>query len=139
MLKQLGTLIGFAVVMLVVSLVITIVERYANVTDAAFVNLEKWFNSAQERAQQWFTLHTRLITVGAAFIAAFVLQLDTIALIKRLSTDADMRARLVAVAGSIQQQGSKALDETHRPANTPGRGHASRIVFLLPSKKLERG
>jgi len=90
------------------------IERYANVTDAAFVNLEKWFNSAQERAQQWFTLHTRLITVGAAFIAAFVLQLDTIALIKRLSTDADMRAKLVAVSGPIQQQASKALDEAQR-------------------------
>jgi hypothetical protein len=91
-----------------------LVEHYATVTDAAFVNLEKWFNSAQDRAQQWFTLHTRLITIVAAFIAAFVLQLDTIALIKRLSTDADLRAKLVAVSGPIQQQADKILDETQR-------------------------
>jgi hypothetical protein len=91
-----------------------LVEHYATVTDAAFVNLEKWFNSAQDRAQQWFTLHTRLITVAAAFIAAFVLQLDTIALIKRLSTDADLRAKLVAVSGPIQQQADRILDETQR-------------------------
>jgi hypothetical protein len=91
-----------------------LVEHYATVTDAAFINLEKWFNSAQDRAQQWFTLHTRLITIAAAFIAAFILQLDTIALFKRLSTDADLRAKLVAVSGPIQQQADKILDDTQR-------------------------
>jgi hypothetical protein len=91
-----------------------LIDHYATATDAAFVNLEKWFNSAQDRARQWFALHTRLVTVAAAFIAAFVLQLDTIALIKRLSTDADLRAKLVAVSGPIQQQADKILDETQR-------------------------
>jgi hypothetical protein len=90
----------------------SLIAHYASMTDATFVNLEKGFNSVQDRAQQWFALHTRLITVAAAVLAAFVLQLDTIALIKRLSTDADMRARLVAVSGPIQQQADKILDKT---------------------------
>jgi len=91
-----------------------LIEGYATATDAAFVNLEKWFNSAQDRAQQWFALHTRWITVGAAFIAAFVLQLDTIDLIKRISTDSDMRSKLVAASGTIQQQADKVLNDTQR-------------------------
>jgi hypothetical protein len=91
-----------------------LIQGYATATDAAFVNLEKWFNSAQDRAQQWFALHTRWITVGAAFIAAFVLQLDTIELIKRISTDSDMRSKLVAASGTIQQQADKVLNDTQR-------------------------
>lgn len=105
--KLIGTEIGQAK---------ALIAQYANMTDAAFVNLEKGFNSVQDRAQQWFALHTRLITVTAAVVAAFVLQLDTIALLKRLSTDADMRARLVAVSGPIQQQADKILDNAQRAA-----------------------
>jgi len=91
-----------------------LVQQVAGATDAAFINLEKWFNSAQDRAQQWFALHTRWITVAAAFIAAFVLQLDTIELIKRISTDSDMRSKLVAASGTIQQQADKVLNDTQR-------------------------
>ena len=91
-----------------------LVQQVAGATDAAFINLEKWFNSAQDRAQQWFALHTRWITVAAAFIAAFVLQLDTIELIKRISTDSDMRSKLVAASGTIQQQADKVFNDTQR-------------------------
>ena len=91
-----------------------LIQRYATATDAAFVNLEKWFNSAQDRAQQWFTLHTRWITVGAAVVAAFVLQLDTIELLKRISTDSDLRTKLVAASGTIQQQADKVLKDDQR-------------------------
>lgn len=91
-----------------------LIAHYANMTDATFVNLEKGFNSVQDRARQWFALHTRLITVAAAILAAFVLQLDALALIKRLSTDADFRAKLVAVSGPIQQQADKILDKSQR-------------------------
>ncbi|HEV2839997.1 MAG TPA: hypothetical protein VGW39_01615 [Chthoniobacterales bacterium] len=114
------------------------IERYATVTDAAFVNLERWFNSSQERAQQWFTLHMRLITVAAAFIAAFVLQLDTIALIKRISTDSDMRAKLVAVSGPIQQQASKALDATQSSVIDQAT-HQAAIAELAKTYQLPKG
>lgn len=114
------------------------IQRYATVTDAAFVNMERWFNSSQERARQWFTLHTRLITVGAAVIAAFVLQLDTIALIKRLSTDADLRAKLVAVSGPIQQQASKALDDTQRSVIDQAT-HQAAIAELAKTYALPKG
>jgi len=91
-----------------------LIQHYATATDAAFVNLEKWFNSAQDRAQQWFTLHTRWITIAAAFVAAFVLQLDTIDLLKRISTDSDLRTKLVAASGTIQQQADKVLKDDQR-------------------------
>lgn len=96
-----------------------LIQRYATATDAAFVNLEKWFNSAQDRAQQWFTLHTRWITIGGAFVAAFVLQLDTIDLLKRISTDSDLRTKLVAASNTIQQQADKVLRDDQRPVIDP--------------------
>src|ERR1019366_5554816 len=42
-----------------------LVQQVASATDAAFINLEKWFNSAQDRAQQWFPIHARVITIIA--------------------------------------------------------------------------
>ena len=71
--------------------------------DPTLIHLEEWFNSAQDRAQQWFTTHTRIITVIAAFIAAFVLQLDTFEVFQRISSDADLRAKLLAHADALQK------------------------------------
>jgi Ni,Fe-hydrogenase III component G len=58
-------------------------------------NVEQWFNAAQDRAQQWFATHTRVWTVVFAFVMAFLLQLDTINLFTRLSTDSELRGKLV--------------------------------------------
>ena len=71
--------------------------------DPTLIHLEEWFNSAQDRAKQWFTTHTRIITVIAAFIAALVLQLDTFEVFHRISSDPDLRAKLVAHADTLQK------------------------------------
>jgi hypothetical protein len=80
-----------------------------NAKDPTLVHLEEWFNSAQDRAQQWFTTHTRIITVIAAFIAAFLLQLDTFEVFHRISSDAELRAKLVAHADSLRKEGEIVL------------------------------
>ncbi len=74
-----------------------------NTKDPTLANLEKWFNSAQDRAQQWFTTHTRLITIISSIAAAFVLQLDAVEVFHRISSDPDLRAKLVAHAYSLQK------------------------------------
>ncbi len=86
-----------------------LIQQVAHATDVTAINLEKWVNSAQDRAQQWFAIHTRLITVVAAFVAAFVLQLDTIDLLKRISLDSDMRAKLVAGSDKLLKETGKVL------------------------------
>src|SRR4051812_30166017 len=50
--------------------------------DAASHRFKYWFEVGQERAQQWFTTHTRWFTIGFAIIFAFALQLDTVEIFK---------------------------------------------------------
>ena len=90
-----------------------VVEHFTTATNVALGNLEKWFNSAQDRARQWFGMHTRIISVSAALLVAFVLQLDAFQLIQRLSSDPEARAKLVANAAPMTQQAQKLLDEAN--------------------------
>jgi len=64
-------------------------------TDKISDNVEQWFNSAGDRAKQWFATHLRCWTVIFAFVMAFVLQLDTFSLFNSLSTDSELRGKLV--------------------------------------------
>jgi hypothetical protein len=89
--------------------------RANTIADTTLVHLEKWLNSAQDRAEQWFAMHTKVWTVLAAFLMAFVLQLDAIQLLQRISTDPDVRAKLVNQAESVQKQGITVLQNTEAP------------------------
>ena len=88
-----------------------LIEQAATTTDVALINLERWFNSTQDRAQQWFTTNTRIITVIAAFMVTLVLQLDSIDLLKRISADSDLRDKLVAASPAVQGLATDALGE----------------------------
>jgi hypothetical protein len=77
---------------------------------------EHWFNSAQDRAQQWFTMHARIWTVILAFIAAFGLQLDTVQIMRLLENSPDVRAKLVARADSLGHQSETVAAQAITPA-----------------------
>ena len=74
------------------------VKEFTAATNHALNNLEKWFDSAQDRAQQWFTMHARVVTIIASIILAFLLQLDAMALLKQVSSDKQLRDDLVKTA-----------------------------------------
>ena len=103
--------------------------------DETLVHLEKWFNSAQDRAQQWFTTHTRGVTVIAAIIAAFVLQLDAFKLMHRISSDPDLRSKLVAHADSLQKDAEKVFQN----ANVHDQPDHDAIIKELRQKHPEIG
>jgi hypothetical protein len=84
-----------------------------NEKDPTLAHLEKWFNSAQDRAQQWFTTRTRIVTVIAAIITAFVLQLDAFALMQRISSNPDLRSKLVARADNLQKDAEKVFQNSN--------------------------
>jgi hypothetical protein len=77
-----------------------IIVEFDRASNVALQNLERWLNSAQDRAQQWFAMHTRIGAVILAFLAAFGLQLDSIEMIKRLSVNPELRSKLVNLASS---------------------------------------
>src|SRR5262249_36570819 len=58
----------------------------------------------QDRAQQWFTTHSRIVTIISAFVVAFVLQLDAFDVFHRISADRDLRAKLVAHADRLEKE-----------------------------------
>jgi hypothetical protein len=63
-----------------------------------------WFESFMTRVSQWFVMHTRWITVGLAVVLAIALELDSGAVLQRIRTDSDTRARLSGMAGVLIDQ-----------------------------------
>ena len=53
-------------------------------TTEAYDRFQRWFGSAQDRAEQWFQTHVRIVTIVCSVCAAFVLQLDTAEIYQQL-------------------------------------------------------
>jgi hypothetical protein len=81
--------------------------------DAAYQKFKYWTDICQERVQQWFTMHTRIITVVCAFVFAFGLQLDTVDIFKLVSSNKAVRDQLVAQAGAVQAQAARVLGDSN--------------------------
>lgn len=90
--------------------------------DKAYEKFQYWFELTQERVQQWFATHTRICTIVCAFIFAFWLQLDTVEIFHRVSTDRSLRDQLVAQSGVIGSQAEKVFAAS---ASVLGRGYAT--------------
>ena len=70
---------------------------------------DHWTCMAQERAQQWATMHARILTFIFALVAAFWLQLDTVEIFKLVSSNKAVRDKLVAQAGAVEAQAARIL------------------------------
>src|SRR6266581_6909378 len=53
-------------------------------TTKAYDRFQRWFGSAQDRSEQWFQTHVRVVTIVCSICAAFVLQLDTSEIYRQL-------------------------------------------------------
>jgi hypothetical protein len=58
-------------------------------------------------------MHTRLLTIVFAIIAAFSLQLDTVEIFKLVSSNRTVREKLVAQAGAVEAQAARVLIDTN--------------------------
>ena len=81
--------------------------------DKAYQKLQDWTCIAQERAQQWLTMHTRIITVIFAFFFAFWLQIDTVEIFKLVSSSKAVRDKLIAQAGTVEAQAARVLVDSN--------------------------
>lgn len=70
----------------------------ANAKSAFLGKLHEWFDQSMDRATDLFTARARIVTVSVALLVAFTVQLDSLALINRLSIDNDLRKTLVSAA-----------------------------------------
>ena len=80
--------------------------------DSAYQKFQYWTCICEERAQQWVTMHTRILTVIFACIFAFWLQLDTVEIFKLVSSNKAVRDKLVAQATAVSSQAEKTLADS---------------------------
>jgi hypothetical protein len=67
-------------------------------------NVETWFNDSMERVSGWYKRKTQALTFALALVFAVALNVDTIMITKRLSSDSALRAAVVATAEKSAQQ-----------------------------------
>jgi hypothetical protein len=80
----------------------------------AQLDVERWkqqFNAAQDRAEQWFAMNARWVTVTLGFLAAFLLQLDTFELFTRISSDDTLRNGLLNLSTAVQKRADEAMNQ----------------------------
>lgn len=87
-----------------------VVSQRLEDSEAAWKRFEFWFESSQDRAQQWFAANTRVLTIIFSGVAALTLQLDTIEIYRHVSSDSNLRASLVEQAGAITTVAQRALE-----------------------------
>ena len=71
--------------------------------------INQWFDSMMDRVSQRFVTHTRIWTIIFSVLVAFALHLDALKLVTQLSTDAEMRSRLVASADALAKKADEIL------------------------------
>ena len=86
-------------------------------TTQAYDRFQRWFGSAQDRAEQWFQTHVRVVTILCSICAAFVLQLDTADIYRQLRASPALTQGLAKAASSVIEEGSKILDPNNAPAH----------------------
>jgi hypothetical protein len=86
-------------------------------TTQAYDRFQRWFGSAQDRAEQWFQTHVRIVTIGCSICAAFILQLDTADIYRQLRASPLLTQGLAKAASNVIEEGSKILDPNNAPAH----------------------
>src|SRR6187551_1406313 len=72
--------------------------------------LEQWFNDTMDRATGWFKRSAQMFLLLIGFGLAIAFNVDTIFIIKRLSTDTDARSKLVEMATNFSEKNAPLIN-----------------------------
>lgn len=75
-------------------------------TTQAYDRFQRWFGSGQDRAEQWFQIHVRMVTIVAAVVVSVFLQLDTVEIYDKLRHEPKLVEALVKAAPGTLEQGA---------------------------------
>ena len=78
-------------------------DANSNVDDFK-LQLEGWFDRTMEQATEWYKRKIQLLLLILGFILAWVFNADTIAIIKKLSTDNNAREQMVQLATAFVEK-----------------------------------
>ncbi len=106
-----------------------------------FARLDAWFEPVMDRARERFKMSTRWATTVFAVLVAFALQLDSISLFRQISTNAELRSRLVAMSDSVLETSKKVLEAKAAPATEQGladlKARADQVSSQLEATQLQ--
>jgi hypothetical protein len=86
-----------------------VMEQLMSSAEQLTGSIDEWFDTVMDRVSQRFAMHMRLWTVLFAVVLAFALQLDALKLFSTLSSDAELRARVVASADALTRKADEIL------------------------------
>ena len=100
--------------------------------------INNWFDQTMDRTSQRFTASTRAITFVGAFVIAFSLQVDTPAIVNRLSADDELRQQLVKDAETLyaeyeSRQAQTSAEPVTQPAPEAGQAGTAAATATPPS------
>ncbi|MEO8629594.1 MAG: hypothetical protein ABI612_16070 [Betaproteobacteria bacterium] len=93
--------------------------------------LNSWFDQTVDRVSDVFTVRVRVVTACVALVVAFVLGLDSIDLINRLSVDKNLRNQLVAAAIRDSEKLDPARQAVPAPVDGKSQGEPPAISAAL--------
>jgi len=79
------------------------------------VEVNAWFNTIMDRTTERFVLHTRWVTAAFAVLLTFGLHIDSLQILKQLSTSSELRAKLIQGVDATVQKVGAAVTETQKP------------------------
>src|SRR5262249_8199616 len=83
---------------------VTDVEKARTAFSRVQENIETWFNDSMVRVAGWYKRKTQALTFALALFFTLALNVDSIMITKRLSSDTTLRAAVVATAEKSAQQ-----------------------------------
>jgi hypothetical protein len=86
----------------------TIVEQSGGDVNLVRQNIEAWFNSSMDRVSGWYTRRTKWIVLVIGLVVTIFLNVNTITIAKRLSSDATLRSMVVAQAEGYANRSNSA-------------------------------
>lgn len=87
---------------------------------AISAKIDAWYEPVMDRVSERYKMNTRWVATGFAVILAFGLQFDSLGLFRKISTNAELRARLVAMSDSVLESSKKELEAPATAATVEG-------------------
>ena len=82
-------------------------------------NIENWFDSSMDRVSGWYKRRSQLIVLIIGAVLAVLLNVDSIAMVRSLSTDGAMRNSLVAAAQEYAKSNPTPTSALPAASSTP--------------------
>lgn len=103
------------------------------------LQLEGWFDRTMEQATEWYKRKIQMLLLILGFILAWVFNADTIAIIKKLSTDNNAREQMVQLATAYVDKNpnisANAVPAAVEDTSVDDKERQKRLASLLSVKK----